>query len=397
MGPDWRRGALARDEARRGSAMAARWSAVALAAGLVALPIVAGAQSRPRRIVVDSSRTDSSFTFRIAVEPGDLLRMVGELMAARQTEERLAQALREAQTMQADAARMRDIEEQLATVARRNAGLASAIRLQCARDDPAPDGYLGVNFVGLDVRRVNDGPALYYFSANPKIVSVEPGSPAQRAGLEADDQVVAIAGNDVTKPVPLAALLKPGARVVVRVERGGQRKDVTVTVGKRPDDAPSPCDGLDDVLTASRWAPQISILRAPSPERSPRGPGGAIARVWRSDSASSPGQGFAFITPFAPAGNMIGGAQLLTLDAEWKETVGLDKGLLVLSVARGTPAEAAGLRKGDVIVAAGDSTLTAPVTLWRLFGQAGPSGLPLKVMRARQPITIVLRAGEPRR
>lgn len=372
---------------------------IAIVVGAVAVMAAApaGAQPRPRRIVVDSARTDSSFTFRIAVEPGDLLRMVGELMAARQAEERLAQTLREAQAMQADAARMRDIEEQLAVVARRNAGLASAIRLQCARDDVAPDGYLGVNFVGLDVRRVNDGPALYYFSANPKIVSVEPGSPAQRAGLEADDQVVAIAGNDVTKPVPLAALLKPGARVVVRVDRGGQQKDVAVTVGKRPDDAPSPCDGLDDVLTASRWAPQISILRAPAPARSPRAaPGGAIARVWTSDSARS-GQGFAFITPFAPAGNMIGGAQLLTLDSEWKETVGMDKGLLVLSVARGTPAEAAGLRKGDVIVAAGDSTLTAPVTLWRLFNQAGSSGLSLKVMRARQPIAIVLRAGEPRR
>lgn len=389
---------LASGVVRRGGLMAARWSVVALVAGLVVAPMAAGAQPRTRRIVVDSTRTDSSVTFRIAVEQGDLLRMVGELMAARQTEERLAQTLREAQARQADAVRLREIEDQLTAVAKRNAGLASVIRLQCARDDVTPDGYLGVNFVGLDVRRVNDGPPLYYFSTNPRIVSVEPGSPAQRAGLEADDRVISIAGNDVTKPVPLTTLLKPGARIVVRVERGGQRKDITVTVGKRPDDAPSPCEGLDDVLTASRWAPQISIMRARSPERAPRpAPGGVIARFWSADSGSASGQGFAFITPFAPAGNMIGGAQLLTLDAEWKETVGMDRGLLVLSVARGTPAEAAGLRKGDVIVAAGDSTLTAPVVLWRLFSQAGPSGLPLKVMRARQPVTIVLRAGEPRR
>jgi serine protease Do len=389
---------LTHDATLRSRPNAARWGALALAAGVAIAPAVTGAQPRPRRIVLDSARTDSTAAFHIAVEPGDLLRMVGELMAARQTEERLAQMLREAQVTQADPGRMRDIEDQLALVAKRNAGLASVIRLQCARNDLAPDGYLGVNFLGLEVRRVADGPALYYFSANPRIVSVEPGSPAQRAGLEADDRVISIAGNDVTRPVPLAALLKPGARIVVRVERGGQRKDITVTVGKRPDDAPSPCEGLDDVLTASRWAPQISILRAPNPERSPRAlPGSVIARMWSADSGRSPRQGFAFITPFAPAGNMIGGAQLLTLDAEWKETVGLDKGLLVLSVARGTPAEAAGLRKGDVIVAAGDSTLAAPVVLWRLFSQAGPSGLPLKVMRGRQPVTIVLRAGDPRR
>lgn len=377
--------------------------AAALFAAFAGAP-VAQAQARVviRRAPADSARTDSMFAIRVNVRPGDVMRLAGELMASRQMEERLAMSLREANLN--DATRARDIELQLSAIARRNASLASVIRLQCERDDMQPEGYMGVNFVSvtpIEVQRTGRGPAMYIFGDSTRIVSVDPGSPAQKAGLEVDDQLVAIAGHEASKPIPLGAVLKPGARINVRVSRGGQQRDVSMLVGTRPEGMGSPCAGIDDVITSSRWAPQIWIMRRGSTEGSSDGGSGAAAGGFNSVRPRSPDQPrqgggtFAFVTPFATAGNFIGGAQLLTLDADWRETVGVDRGLLVLMVASGTPAEAAGLRKGDVIVAAGDSTITSPVTLWRMVNQSGPKGVTLKVQRAKQPVVVVLKMREP--
>lgn len=93
---------------------------------------------------------------------------------------------------------------------------------------------------------------------------------------------------------------------------------------------------------------------------------------------------------------MIGGASFLTLDTEWRETLGVDKGLLVLAVAAGSPAQAAGLRKSDVVLAVGDTPVATPGALWRIVNQAGKDGVTLKIQRGKQPITIVLKVGDGR-
>jgi len=69
------------------------------------------------------------------------------------------------------------------------------------------------------------------------VVHVEDGSPAARAGILLGDVVVAIAGESVSDPGDLPGLLgadRVGQDVVVRVIRGGQARDVTVSVGERP-------------------------------------------------------------------------------------------------------------------------------------------------------------------
>lgn len=68
------------------------------------------------------------------------------------------------------------------------------------------------------------------------IVSVEPESPAERAGLLLGDIVVAFAGEPVTEPQALQARLgasSVGTQQQLRVLRGGQMTDVTITVGER--------------------------------------------------------------------------------------------------------------------------------------------------------------------
>lgn len=65
----------------------------------------------------------------------------------------------------------------------------------------------------------------------PHIGSVSAASPAERAGLKAGDQVVAVAGHGVFTPEELMQAIqkRPGQTFDVTVERAGQRQTVSVT------------------------------------------------------------------------------------------------------------------------------------------------------------------------
>lgn len=375
-------------------------AAALILVGATALQAQAGRVGPARQRVEATVQGDSTMTVMVKIGQGDVARLIAELMASRQLEERMAMAVREARNEKPDAVQTRQMEGQLMSVVRRNAGLMSAIRLQCARDDMQPDGYVGVTFEGIEIRRMNDGPAMYQFGPAPVITSVDPGSPAERAGLAPEDLVIAIAGNDARKPIPLEEILRPGQRVTFKIARGGQTRDVSVSVAKRSEDHGSPCAGVDDLI-ASRSAPQAVMIRQRSPEGAPM-PGGAAAGGFgksRTEGVMLPRtenpNAFTWsVSPYATVGNILGGASFVTLDADWRETLGVDKGLLVVAVAPGSPTHTAGLRKGDVLVSAADSTVTTQATLWRLVNANAASGVTLKVMRAGKPVNIVLKGRE---
>jgi S1-C subfamily serine protease len=68
------------------------------------------------------------------------------------------------------------------------------------------------------------------------VIAVEPGGPAERAGVLLGDTVVAIDGQPVTRLDDLMGLLgedRIGASVSVRVLRAGQVQDIPVVVGER--------------------------------------------------------------------------------------------------------------------------------------------------------------------
>jgi S1-C subfamily serine protease len=69
------------------------------------------------------------------------------------------------------------------------------------------------------------------------LVSVEPGTPADEAGLTLGDTIVALDGQPVRHMDELLALLggdRVGASVPVGIVRGGQTQELTVTIGERP-------------------------------------------------------------------------------------------------------------------------------------------------------------------
>ncbi|MBI3409962.1 MAG: serine protease [Planctomycetes bacterium] len=86
-----------------------------------------------------------------------------------------------------------------------------------------PDAWLGLEFDGD-----KDG---------CKISKVKAESPAEKAGLKAQDIITLFAGQKVTTSVELSNLMmkmKPGSEVEVIVRRGEQTVNLHVTLGKRP-------------------------------------------------------------------------------------------------------------------------------------------------------------------
>ena len=68
------------------------------------------------------------------------------------------------------------------------------------------------------------------------VVTVEAGGPAEAAGLLLGDVVVSFGGEAVRDPGELRDLLgsdRVGQQVALRIVRGGEPRDLTVTVGER--------------------------------------------------------------------------------------------------------------------------------------------------------------------
>src|SRR5918999_4230177 len=71
-----------------------------------------------------------------------------------------------------------------------------------------------------------------------EVGSVVPGSPAERGELAEGDRIVEIDGSPVRDSDDVSAIVnsaRPGDEVRVTVERGGERRTLTVTLGTQPD------------------------------------------------------------------------------------------------------------------------------------------------------------------
>jgi S1-C subfamily serine protease len=100
---------------------------------------------------------------------------------------------------------------------------------QLERNGRVERGYLGVR--SGESQPVNRG---------ARVESVTVGSPAERGGLRAGDLITALEGRPVRDPDDLSALVadrRPGQRVELTVERGGERRTLNVELGAQPREA----------------------------------------------------------------------------------------------------------------------------------------------------------------
>ena len=96
-------------------------------------------------------------------------------------------------------------------------------------------GYLGVSTQAVAIPAALQGLGLTQKSGL-LVVSVEPGGPAEKGGVMLGDLLVGLAGQPVEDTDDLQAMLggdRVGQAVPVRMVRGGQIKDLSVTIGER--------------------------------------------------------------------------------------------------------------------------------------------------------------------
>lgn len=239
----------------------------------------------------------------------------------------------------------------------------------------------------------------------PRIVSVEPGSPADRAGLEAGDLLVAIDGRQLgTESTPITRLLHPGARIPVRIRRGDDTRELHVVVGRRPGafaysievegGTGNGGEPPEAIVSAIPPMPPVRATTAPRPARPSRASVPAAPTPTPEIVVSPAAPAEAFGTFYFNGVSTIAGAQLWRVD-DLKDYFHVDTGLLVLRVLPGTPADRAGLRSGDVIVRAGGRTVTSIRTLqWALErAEDRPDGhaVPVDAVRRGKTLHVSLR------
>jgi membrane-associated protease RseP (regulator of RpoE activity) len=298
-----------------------------------------------------------------------------------------------------------------------------------------PDGYMGIVYSGN--RRVQasvhrkDGEVveqriLVSYVAYPAIVSVEPGSPAARAGLSAGDTVLSYNGYDVVKqPFPLYDMLKPGERINLRVRRNGRVRNVAVTVGRRPasratvltvpyEASPEVAEHVRREVERARdiarreleMNRELTDAQRAELERLTRE--AVVARAAATAGAARPGAAPTPPVPPAPptpvvftAANLSGvaGAEMTPMNDDLADLVGMRRGVFIVKVNPGTPAEQSGLRGGDVIISVGDSAVSDVAQVRRAINAeqrririaGGAREIPIEIVRKHRKQKVVLR------
>lgn len=220
-----------------------------------------------------------------------------------------------------------------------------------------PRGWLGIVVSGTAREpRIDNGELIIRYLTHPEIVSVEPSSPAEKAGLIPTDTLVAYDGRDVRdRDISLTRLLQPNSRVFVRIRRDGRTRDVPVTIADLPSRIRLRSEAIFEPRTPRAYggAPDAPVFpRGPVPAAAsaPRSPTAVFAPMPRMP-AMAPSPTTAMI--FAYGFNSVAGAQLAALTEGLARAVGAPRGVLVTHAALGSPAHGSGLRDGDVILSVG--------------------------------------------
>ena len=303
------------------------------------------------------------------------------------------------------------------------ARLERALSALCG-DASAMRGYMGLWVSVLGTGQDSAGRSTLTYSY-PIVTDVEPGSPAERAGIAPSDTIVSINKLDARGRSFDQFVREPGDKVTVGLARGGGRRDVTVTIGQKPPTFGGSCMQFRNVVFADPLGQSFASVRPAGA----RGSGGAVTgsvrartsaggsgeggggrgggqrqpvRVQLSPDSMMQGATFFIIPPGAGAtalfmmrgatGAIVAGAEVALINGGLKTIFAVDHGALVVSVAPRSPAEQAGILSGDVIVRAQDEEVTSIPVLQRAIRAAGDRrSVTLNVVRAKQPKTIILR------
>ncbi|MBL8753730.1 MAG: PDZ domain-containing protein [Planctomycetes bacterium] len=197
---------------------------------------------------------------------------------------------------------------------------------------PSADGWLGIF---LDTERTE-----------AIVMEVIPGSPAEKAGLRAGDELLGV-GDVATKDreafIAAIRACKAGDRVSLKLRRDGKEQVVMVKLEERPE--------------------QVAVVEPP------------VARPSRPQAPSPAGEAIA--TPVKERG-FLG----VSID-------NTEDGIVIGRVLPGSPAEKAGLQAGDRLTQVGDRKVRSMEDVDGVLGKAGPGDTVAIGVRSERGARIV--------
>lgn len=195
-----------------------------------------------------------------------------------------------------------------------------------------------------------------------EVTRVESDSPAAKAGLKVGDVLLEFNGQRVDGTEQFVRLIKetPAGRTVkLLVARGKSTMTVAATIGTRSVRAFS---GMAPMNGLPMEVPRIEMMMPDVPK---------AMMSWRSGTLGVEAEA-------------LGGSQLAGF-------FGVKEGVLIRTVVKGTPAERAGLKAGDVLLKVDEAKVAAPRDVTSAIMNARASSknsFPLVVMRDKKEVTL---------
>lgn len=233
-------------------------------------------------------------------------------------------------------------------------------------------GYIGVVLRPLNAEKAK-AMKLDVGTKGALVERVLPGGPAEKAGIKSDDIIVSVDEALVAGEASVREWLsdrKAGDLVKLGVLRDGKRQTLEVTLGERPE--------LKE-LGALRLGPGAMTLDGRFPEN------------FEVDTSG--------LMPMFSRGPRLG-VGVVALTDQLREHFGVEKGkgVLVSAVSKGSAAERAGLKAGDVIVAIDGEPIDGAGDISRILrnGDDAQKTVNVEVIRDRQRQTFSATVESPR-
>lgn len=223
----------------------------------------------------------------------------------------------------------------------------------------------GGSYLGVDVAEIGAERAKALKLSEERgveLTRVAEDSPAAKAGLKAEDVVLEYNGQRVEGTAQFVRLVRetPVGRVVrLTISRGGTAQTVSATIGKHPGMKWAHADVERDFDRARKQLDRMRIMIPDTPR---------AYMSWRTPALGIEGE---------------------SLEGQLAEYFGVQSGVLVRSVLKGTAAEKAGLKAGDVIQKVDDTKVTTPREISSAIRSLNEKKtFPVMVRRSQKELTL---------
>jgi S1-C subfamily serine protease len=274
--------------------------------------------------------------------------------------------------------------------------VAAGLGARCAvASAGAAGGYAGAaaatvrvsqGYLGVDVRDVNDdevGVLKLKEARGAEITLVDHDAPAGKAGLRERDVVLQMNGQPVEGEEQIRRMLRqcpPGRTVVLVISRDGQQITVSTQMANREE------------VERRAWEQHLTVPEPPEgvgPELDNAGGNGGYTAGAVAPAPALRGNSFMGTILMSPAYT---GAMLEQLSTQLAQFFGVPSGsgLLVRSVADGSPAAAAGMHAGDVVVKANAQRVATTNDWAKALKNSRGKPMTVTVLREKKEQTLTL-------